>query len=159
VTDISPGTQDYSITARFPDGVPAVSEESQSAWMKYVHMQFSKHTDATGVKVSLDTLDPNGNYVHIGDAVSDMSGRFSYQWIPQFPGKYTVYATFEGSNSYYASATQTAIAVDEIEPTPTSETLIAPSSADLYLLPGIIAIIATIVVVGLVLLLAIRKRA
>ena len=85
VTDISPGTNDYSITARFPDGVPAVNEESQSAWMKYVYMQFSKPTNTSGVSVSLDTIDPNGNHIHIGNAISDLSGRFSYQWTPQIP--------------------------------------------------------------------------
>jgi outer membrane protein assembly factor BamB len=40
VTDISPGTKDDGIMMRFPNGVPAVSDDSMSEWMKYVHIQF-----------------------------------------------------------------------------------------------------------------------
>ena len=42
VTDISPGTEEYALTARFPNGVPAVSDASMSEWMKYVYMQFAQ---------------------------------------------------------------------------------------------------------------------
>ena len=34
----------------------------------------------------------------------------------------------------------------------------APSAADLYFLPGIIGVIITVIVVGAVLLIALRKR-
>ena len=46
VTDISAGAKQTEIAARFPNGVPAVSDESQSAWMEYVYMQkaTSNHT-------------------------------------------------------------------------------------------------------------------
>ena len=71
--------------------------------MKYVYMQFARPTDATGVEVTLDTIDPNGNYLHIGNTTSDASGMYSYQWTPEIPGKYTVIATFAGTDSYYAS--------------------------------------------------------
>ena len=53
VTDISPGTQQYSIVARLPNGVPAVSDESMSQWMQYVYMQFPKPTNVTGVTLPL----------------------------------------------------------------------------------------------------------
>jgi hypothetical protein len=33
VTDISPGTEEYGLRARFPNGVPAVSDENMSDWM------------------------------------------------------------------------------------------------------------------------------
>ncbi len=158
VIDISPGTKEYAIAARFPEGVPAVIDASMSEWMKYVYMQFSKPTNVSGVEVKLNTLDPNGNYVQIGTAISDASGKFGFQWTPEVPGKYTVYATFEGSNSYYASTTETFIAVDPAAATPAPTQVPVQSMADTYLLPGIIAIIIAIVVVGLVLLLAIRKR-
>ena len=42
VNDISPGTQDDAIKLRFPSGVAAVSDASQSEWMKYVYMQFPR---------------------------------------------------------------------------------------------------------------------
>ena len=40
VTDIAPGLSQYDIAARFPNGVPAVSEESMTEWMQYVWMQY-----------------------------------------------------------------------------------------------------------------------
>ncbi len=46
----------------------------QTAWMEYVYMQNPKPSDATGVPVSIDAIDPNGNLVHLGDATSDASG-------------------------------------------------------------------------------------
>ena len=49
VTDIAAGTKQIEQAARFPNGVPAVSDASQSAWMQYVYMQKPKPTDATGV--------------------------------------------------------------------------------------------------------------
>ena len=42
VVDIAPGTDDFAIAARFPEGVPAVSDQSMSEWMKYVYMQILK---------------------------------------------------------------------------------------------------------------------
>ena len=49
VTDISAGTKQDQQAARFPNGVPAVSDESQSAWMEYVYMQKPRPTNVTGV--------------------------------------------------------------------------------------------------------------
>ena len=39
--------------ARFPNGVPAVSDASQAAWMEYVYMQKPKPTDVTGVPITI----------------------------------------------------------------------------------------------------------
>ena len=39
VIDISAGTTQAEQAARFPNGVPAVSDAKQSAWMEYVYMQ------------------------------------------------------------------------------------------------------------------------
>ena len=37
-------------------------------------------------------------------ALSDyLSGTFTFNWIPDIPGNYTVTATFEGSGAYYGS--------------------------------------------------------
>ena len=57
VTDIAAGTQQDEQAARFPNGVPAVSDASQGAWMEYVYMQKPKPTNVTGVPVSLDVVD------------------------------------------------------------------------------------------------------
>ena len=111
VIDTAAGTKQLEQAARFPNGVPAISDADMSAWMEYVYMQQPIPADATGVEVSLDAVDPNGNFIHIGETTSDMSGTFSYIWTPEIEGKYSVMATFVGSKSYYASFAETAIGV------------------------------------------------
>ena len=66
-----------------------------------------------GVDVVLETLDPNNNFYEIGRATSDASGLYSIMWEPPVPGKYTVIATFAGSDSYYRSYSETAFGVTE----------------------------------------------
>jgi hypothetical protein len=125
VTDQSPGTKQTDQVARFPNGVAAVSEDSMSSWMEYVYMHFPYPEDTEGVEVVLTTLDPNGNYYEIGRTTSDQSGFYSLMWEPPVPGKYTVIATFEGSEGYWPSQAETAFGVTEapspaqpIEPEP-----------------------------------------
>ena len=159
VMDVSPGTNDASLTMRFPNGIPAVADQNMGDWMLYVYKQFSRPTDATGVPVTISVLDANGNYRTIGSTTSDADGFFSFDWKPDIEGKYTLYASFEGSESYWPSHATAAFVVDPVAATPTSQDLQSESLADQYILPGIIGIIATIVIVGLVLaVLLTRKR-
>ena len=90
VVDISPGTKEYALTARFPNGVPAVSDDDMSEWMLYVYKQFTKPTDVTGVPVHLTAVDSNGNEHDIGTAISDALGNFAISWKPPTTGLYTV---------------------------------------------------------------------
>ncbi len=158
ITDIAAGTQQEEQAARFPTGVPCVSDASQQAWMEYVYMQQNKPTNATGVDVYLTVVDANGNYRYIGTATSDSSGTYSLQWTPDITGKYTVIASFTGSKAYYGSSAQTSFAVDPAAATATPQPTQPASMADLYFVPGVIGIIIAIAVVGAVLLLALRKR-
>jgi outer membrane protein assembly factor BamB len=153
ITDIAAGTQQEEQAARFPTGVPCVSDASQQAWMEYVYMQQNKPTNATGVDVYLTVVDANGNYRYIGTATSDSSGTYSLQWTPDINGKYTVIATFTGSNAYYGSSAQTAFAVDEA-PQPAQP----DSIADQYFLPAIAGLFVAIIVVGLLTILMLRKK-
>jgi hypothetical protein len=158
VTDISAGASQNEQAKRFPNGLPCVSDESMSAWMEYVYMQQSCPANATGVEVSLDVVDANGNYRNIGTATTDANGFFSYMWKPDIPGKYTVYATFAGSNSYYRSYAETAFGVVEApaatpEPTPEPQ-----SAADLYFVPAVIGLLVAIIIVGALTILMLRKR-
>jgi hypothetical protein len=127
--------------------------------MKYVYQQFERPVDATGVEVVVEVLDPNNNFYEVGRATSDLSGMYSLAFTPEVPGKYTVISSFEGSAGYYGSFAETAVNVEEApattpEPTPPSST----STADLYLVPGIVGIIVAIAVVGAVIVLMLRKR-
>jgi hypothetical protein len=94
-------------------GTPAIADESMTEWMEYMYMQKPIPTNATGVEVTLDTIDPNGNYVHIGTVTSDTSGMFKKAFVPEVPGEYTIIATFERSESYWSSHAETAMYVGE----------------------------------------------
>ena len=158
VTDVSPGTNDDAITLRFPNGVPAMSDASQSVWMGYVYKQFVRPTNATGVDVMLSVIDANGNYREIGTATTDSSGEYSLQWTPDIEGKYTVIATFAGSGAYYASYDQTAIGVDAAAPTPAPTAEPVQSTADMYFVPAVAGIIVAIAIVGAILAILLLKK-
>jgi hypothetical protein len=159
VTDISAGTNQNVQTSRFPDGVPAVSDDSMTNWMQYVYQQGERPTNATGVKVTLDVIDANNNYRNIGEATSDANGFYSFEWQPNIAGKYTVIATFEGTQSYWPSHAETAFTVSDAAPTQAPTAAPQQSTADIYFIPAIAGIIVTIVIVGAILaLLLLRKR-
>ena len=157
--DIAAGTKQNEQAARFPQGVPAVSDESQTAWMEYVYMQKPRPTDTTGVPVIISVVDANGNYREIGTTTSNADGFFSLNWKPDIEGKYTVYASFAGSESYWPSHAVTSFAVDPAAATPTPEPTQAPSMADLYFMPmSIAALSLQSSLSALVIVIALRKR-
>ncbi len=155
VTDQSPGQTSLGIPAA---GTPAISDAGMSDWTSYLYMQKAKPTNATGVLVSLDTVDPNGNLVHIDDVTSDSNGMFKTMWTPQIPGAYTIIASFAGSKSYFSSSSETAMAITEAAPTPTAIPATVQPPTDMYIVGGVAAIIVAIAIVGAILLIAIRKR-
>ncbi len=158
VTDTSAGTKSSALTTRFPNGVPAVSDNSQSEWMLYVYKQFECPTTASGVEVVIEVLDPNNNYYEVGRTTSDLTGFYKLAFTPEVPGEYTLVARFAGSKAYWPSFSETAINVEEA-PAATPEPASTPTSlADQYILPGIGGIIAAIAIVGVVLALLLRKR-
>ncbi len=158
VTDISPGTQDDAIKLRFPSGVAAVSDDSQSEWMKYVYMQFPRPS-AAGVEVSLMVIDSNNNSYEIGKATSDTSGTYSFVWTPEISGKYTVIANFAGNKAYWPSYAETSMNVLNAEPTHEPTATPVQSMTDAYFVPAVAGIIASIFIVGaIMILLMLRKR-
>jgi len=157
VTDISAGTKDFTISANYPNGVPAIADESMTVWMESLYMQQPLPTDAKGVEVYVDVIDANGNYRNIGTVTSDISGYYSLDWQPDIPGKYTVIATFAGTESYYASYAETSFTVGEPTVTPAPTATPAPMT-DTYVMGFGIAAIVVIIIIGLVLILMLRKR-
>ncbi|XHH10574.1 MAG: PQQ-binding-like beta-propeller repeat protein [Candidatus Bathyarchaeia archaeon] len=120
VLDQSPGSMD----------TPAIADENMGDWMGYLYTNSPKPTNAIGVPVSLDAYDPNGNYIHIADVISNVDGSFQKLWQPENAGEYTIIATFMGTNSYGSSSASTGIGVvnaPESTATPqTSEIMQAP---------------------------------
>jgi hypothetical protein len=160
VMDISPGTNQDQVKFRFASGVPAVSDGNMSEWMLYVFKQFQQPTNVLGVPVSIDAMDPNNNYVHLGDTTTDASGMFKLVFTPISNGTYTVYATFAGSKAYYGSYAETALAVQD---KPVEQTVVTEpekvSIADQYFIPAVAGIIIAIVVsVAVAVLVLSRKR-
>jgi hypothetical protein len=156
VTDISPGTEEYARTARFPNGVPAVCDANMSEWMLYVYKQFERPTDVVGVDVIVSVVDPNNNCYEVGRATSDESGMFKVMFTPLVPGEYTVIASFEGSGAYYGSFAETALGVEEAPTTTPAPTPTPAPMTDTYVLGTGIAILIAVIIGFAILLL--RKR-
>jgi hypothetical protein len=157
VTDQSPnGRRNTNDLLDFTlKGTPAISDEDMSAWMQYKFMQQAYPADAKGVEVSLDTIDPNGNSVHIGTTTSDITGAYSYTFTPEVPGTYQIIATFAGSKSYGPSFAQTYITVDEAPPATLPPEYPQPIDNTMT----IIAVgIAIIIAVAIATILILRKK-
>ena len=138
-----------------------------NTYMEYLHMQqpidgIYHNVIITGVSVSIDAVDPNGNTVHVATVNSDVSGTFGYTWTPTIAGDYKITATFAGTNSYGSSWAETHTTVINAPSASTSpvqvpETLQAPT--EMYFAISTLAIIIAIAIVGAILGLMLRKRA
>jgi outer membrane protein assembly factor BamB len=157
VTDVSAGTKQDEQAARFPNGVPAVSDASMTAWMEYVYQQKPRPADVTGVEVVISVIDPNNNCYEVGRAMSDANGMFSCTFTPLVPGNYTVFATFAGSKGYWPSSAETALFVEEAPAATPVPTPTPASMTDTYVL-GIGSAILIAVIIGFVVLILIFRR-
>ena len=160
VMDTSPGTQQTEQKADFPNGVPVSSDASMRAWMGYVYQQQAEPTNFTGVTVTLTAIDPNGNYITLGNATTDGNGLYYFTWTtPSVPGSYLVTTSFAINNGYWGSNAQTAVTVQNA-PSATATPSPAPASVvNTYFVPAVIAIIVVIIIgFALLAILSLRKR-
>ncbi len=145
-------------------GTPCVSKDSMTTYMEYLHMQkpidgMYHNVTVTGVPVSIDAVDPNGNSVHIATVTSDMSGTFSYTWTPTIAGDYTITATFMGDDSYGSSWAETHAAVVEAPAASPTSTPISFDAINNTIMTGLAAVaVAIIIAIAIVGLLILRKR-
>jgi hypothetical protein len=79
-------------------------------------------------------------------------------WVPDIEGKYTVIATFAGSESYWPSSSETSFAVDPAPPTPSPYPVVNLPPTDVYIAAATAAIIIAIAIVGVILAVMLRKR-
>jgi hypothetical protein len=125
--------------------------------MEYVYMQQPKPTNTTGVPVTINVIDSNGNQRQIGNAISDSSGMYTFTWTPDITGDYTVIASFAGSESYYPSSAETSFTVGNPTASPTPAPTIAASIADQYFIPSVAAIII-VIIIGFVAMAVLMQR-
>jgi hypothetical protein len=150
VTDLSPNTA--------LKGTAAISDADQGPWMNYMLMKNIVKPDVKGVEVSLDTYDPNGNYVHIATVTSDSSGMFKTMWTPEVPGEYTIIATFAGSGSYGPSSAETAVGVAEAHETTPPPGYPQPIDNTQTIVISAVAIIVAIIVSMILLATVVLKK-
>jgi hypothetical protein len=110
------------------------------------------------VPISIDIIDPNNNFFHAGDTVSDTSGNFALPYTPDVSGKYQILVSFAGTKAYYPCSTTAYLEAVEPAQATAQPTQQAQSLADTYILPGIIGIIVAIIAGFTVIALMIRKR-
>ena len=138
---------------------PAIADASMTAWMQYLNMQQPKPTDAVGVSVHLTAIGPSGNTEDLGVVVSDSSGMFKKMWTPTNTGEYTIKASFDGSESYWSSSSETALGVSTTtsataSPTATANPAVNAVPAEIFY--AVAAILAILMIVVIILL--VRKR-
>ncbi len=150
VMDMSPASEN----------APAISDADMSEWMDYLHMQnatlLNNPPKPNGVTVKLTALAPNGDIIDIGTVTSDSGGMFKKMWTPTTEGEYTVYAAFDGSNSYYSSSAETALGITKAPADTSTQTqqVIVPDYT-MTLTAGFIAVIIAVAIVGI---LVVRKK-
>ena len=147
-------------------GTACVSKESMTVQMEHLHWQLPitgiyGNETIIGVPVSIDAVDPNGNFVHLETVTSDgYSGTFGYTCHPTIAGQYTITATFAGDDSYGSSFATTYANVGDAAATasltPTSNTQASSPAYEYYIIGMGVAIIIVVITIGLLLL---RKRA
>ncbi len=145
-------------------GTPCVSKDSMATQMEYLHMQhpidgFYHNLTITGVPVSIDAIDSNGNSVHIGDVTTEgYSGTFGIEWQPEIAGKYQITATFMGDDSYGSSFATTYATVSEapaVSPTASPISFDAVSNTIVTTVIGAAIVIIIAIAIAVLLL---RKR-
>jgi len=146
-------------------GTPCVSEASMGDYMSYIHLQTTwpgwSMANVTGVPVSIDAVDPNGNFMHLATVTSDATGHFGYTWTPTLAGDYKISATFGGSNSYGASWAQTyanVAAAQTATPTPVQTVQPAIASPTDIMTYTAAAAIAIIIAIAIATVLMIRTK-
>ncbi len=158
ITDVSAGVAQSEVAKNYPNGVPCVSDASQSRFMEHVYQDQPLPLDTTGVPITLNVVDSNGNYRTIGTTVSTANGAFGYTWTPDIPGEYMLYASFGGSNSYWPTTAETSFYAGEPAAPASPQPTQPAGMADQYFLPSVIGIALLIIVCFAITILLLRKR-
>jgi len=114
--------------------------------------------DTTGVPITINVVDSNGNYREIGQTTS-VDGTFAYTWTPDISGDFEVVASFAGSNSYYpSSAVGHFYASDAATPQPTTDGATGFATTSDLMMYIAAAVVAIIIAVAVATVLILRKH-
>jgi hypothetical protein len=158
VFDISSGSKQDAQAARFPDGIPLADDSIMGDWMGYIYQQKPLPSNFKGVTVDISVLDANGNYRSIGTATTDAKGNYNLVWTPDIHGTYQVVASFAGTEGYWPSSSTAAFTVMEPVATATPQPTQPPSMSDLYFVPAIAGLFVFVAIIGVVIIIVLRKR-
>jgi len=158
LTDVSSGTKQDQLAARFANGVPLANDMIMGDWMGYLYQQKPLPTNFLGVTVDVSVVDANGNFRSIGTTTTDATGKYNLVWTPDISGTYQVVATFAGTNGYWPASATTAFSVEQPLPTASPIPAIAFPPTEMYVVGMGIAIIVVIAIIGALILMAVRKR-
>jgi hypothetical protein len=134
--------------------VAAVSDESIAGYMEYVYMQKPLPAELKGVNVVLTATNTNGQTTTIGNAITDINGKYALSWTPTTQGTYHIKASFQTTNSYWSSQDTTYITVGPTTNTNTGSASLAEADSAILIGVAVVALIIAIAAVALV----IRKR-
>jgi hypothetical protein len=145
-------------------GNPAVSKESMSTQMEYLHLSmpqgglFNNET-ITGVPVVLTAIGSDGTVIDMGIATTNgYSGAFSFAWTPPKEDTYEIIASFMGDDSYGSSMSTTALSVGPApEPIQFPEQ-VTPTDFTMTIVGVGIAIIVAIAIAVAIAVLVLKKR-
>jgi hypothetical protein len=134
-------------------GTPAVSKESMTAQMEYLHMSRPQPTTSVGVPVELFAVSATSNtLIDIGSATTNANGKFAFEWTPPDLGVYTITAQFNGDESYWSSMDTTGVSVS---PAPSAAPEASMFSNADY---AIMAVVFIAILIGIVNILLLRKN-
>ncbi len=141
-------------------GTPAVSKDSMSMQMEYLHLGQPQggiwnNVTTIGVPVSLTAIGSDGTVIDLGTATTNgYSGEFDKAWTPPKEDTYQIIASFTGDDSYGSSMSTTAVSVGaapkevnipaQIQPIDYSMTIIGVGAA--VIIAVFIAIAAAILI-------------
>ncbi len=157
ITDVSAGVSQSEVAKNYPNGLPCVSDASQSKWMEHVYQDQPMPTDVTGVLITLAVVDSNNNYREIGQTTSSASGTFGFTWTPDISGDFTIYASFAGSNSYWPASAETSFYASDAVQTTTPQP-VQPVDNTMTIVGVGVAMIIAVAIVGALIMMMLRKR-
>lgn len=143
---------------------PCVAKESMTLQMENIHLQqpidgIWHNETINGVPVAITAIDASGNVIDIGTTTTNgYYGTFSIEWTLPAAGKYTIMASFAGDDSYGSSSAATGLLIGAASAATPTPTPIQQQDVSGMFFGSTAAIIVAIVIVGILLFLALRRR-